>query len=166
MGESFKGGNPMSGIRVKNIYYMLAYAFNLLKEKEICSLTIKEFENADDLFAAVLILGISSQFKRGLFRNYHEKNEALPLLRGKVDLTESLKTASFVRRRWVCRYDEFSENNMMNRILKTTLLFLMKSTGVETGNRRKLRTLISYFANVEPLSRFRIAWNTTPFSSK
>ncbi|MED9948111.1 MAG: 5-methylcytosine-specific restriction endonuclease system specificity protein McrC, partial [Peptacetobacter hiranonis] len=60
-------------IKIQNIYYMLAYAFQILKSDVYSFCETEEFENAADLLAAILEKGISIQIKkRGLKRDYVE----------------------------------------------------------------------------------------------
>ena len=53
-------------IPIQNIYYMLAYAFQALTPQGSCYVSAETFANTADLFAAILIRGISVQIKRGL----------------------------------------------------------------------------------------------------
>lgn len=57
-------------IRIKNIYYMLSYAFQTLKESVLDEVAIEEFDTIHNLFAAILSKGISVQLKRGLYKAY------------------------------------------------------------------------------------------------
>ena len=57
-------------IPVKNIYYMLAYAFRSLREGAFRRLACEDFSNIDNLFAEIIIVGVSSLVKRGLLRDY------------------------------------------------------------------------------------------------
>ena len=50
-------------IIIKNIYYMLAYAFQVLRQKNYDEVAAEEFEDMQDLFAAVLAKGISQDRK-------------------------------------------------------------------------------------------------------
>ena len=95
-------------IRIQNIYHMLAYAFQVLREQGYRDVATEEFDNTAELCAAILARGISSQLKRGLGREYVDKTEALSSLRGKIEVTESVKTRSVLRRQMVCSYDEIS----------------------------------------------------------
>ena len=52
-------------IPVKNIYYMLAYAFSALRSKGYASIAAEEFDRTEDLLAAILTKGINQQVKRG-----------------------------------------------------------------------------------------------------
>ena len=53
-------------IRIQNIYYMLAYAFQVLNEQGYKNIATEEFDNTAELCAAILARGISTQVKRGL----------------------------------------------------------------------------------------------------
>ena len=84
-------------IRIQNIYYMLAYAFQVLNEQGYKKIATEEFENTADLFAAILSRGISMQIKRGLGKAYIEQSESLSSLRGKINISESIKTLTFLK---------------------------------------------------------------------
>ena len=45
-------------IPIKNVFYMLAYAFRALDRKAYRPLESEDFANAEDLLAAILILGV------------------------------------------------------------------------------------------------------------
>ena len=45
-------------IPIRNIYYMLAYAFQVLQEQEYAFCATEKFDNAADLLAAILAKGI------------------------------------------------------------------------------------------------------------
>ena len=107
-------------IPVQNIYYMLAYAFQTLNEQGYRNMATEHFDNIAELCAAILSKGVSVQIKRGVGREYIEKQEPLSSLRGRIDISESIKTQSVRKRQLVCSYDEFSENSYMNQIIKPT----------------------------------------------
>lgn len=78
-------------IPIQNIYYMLSYAFQVLNEQGYKSVATEHFENVADLCAAILIKGLSKQLKRGLMKDYIPKREPLTALRGKMEISETLK---------------------------------------------------------------------------
>ena len=67
-------------IRIQNIYHMLAYAFQVLREQGYRDVATEEFANTAELCAEILARGISSQLKRGLGREYLDRTEALSAL--------------------------------------------------------------------------------------
>lgn len=77
-------------ILIKNIYYMLAYAFQVLKRNNYASIASEKFEHIEDLFAEILSRGISYQLKQGLYREYVPRTESLPTMKGKIDITKLL----------------------------------------------------------------------------
>ena len=137
---------------------MLAYAFQVLNEQGYKDVATVEFENVAELCAAILTKGISIQLKRGLNREYIEQKETLSTLRGRVDISESLKTMSLMKRQLVCSYDEFSVNSYMNRIIRTTMDVLLRSD-IAKQRKKDLRKLLVYYGEVEPLDVYTINWN-------
>ena len=145
-------------IRIQNIYYMLAYAFQVLRGQGYASCGTESFEHTADLLSAILIKGVSIQIKRGLSKTYLEETESLSCLRGKIDISESLKQQSFVKGRLVCSYDCFSTNAYPNRILKTTMEVLLRGD-LPKKRKKELRNLLLYFQEVEILDSRHIDWN-------
>ena len=145
-------------IPIQNIYYMLSYAFQVLNEQRYKNVATEHFENVADLCAAILIKGLSKQLKRGLMKDYIPKREPLTALRGKMEISETLKTNSIIKRQVLCSYDEFSENAYMNRIIKTTMLRLMVAD-VDKSRKKEMKKLLVFLSNVEPLPIYSINWN-------
>ena len=81
-------------IPIRNIYYMLSYAFQVLNEQGYKNLATEQFDNVAELCAAILSKGVSQQLKRGLGREYIERSESLSSLRGRIEVSESIKTQS------------------------------------------------------------------------
>lgn len=48
-----------------------------------------------------------------------------------------------------CEYDELSENNKFNQILKTTVQFLLKHPKVKSNRKAALKRLMLFFSDVE-----------------
>ena len=145
-------------IRIQNIYYMLAYAFQVLNEHGYKSIATEDFDNTAELCAAILTRGIKIQIKRGLGKEYMSRTESLASLRGKIDITESIKTQALQRRQLVCSYDEFSVNSFMNRIIKSTMLLLLRADIVKT-RKKELKKLLVYFDDVDPIDLHSVNWN-------
>ncbi len=149
-------------IKIQNIYYMLAYAFQVLKEEGYASCGTEDFENTTELLSAILAKGIAIQIKRGLLREYLEVDERLSAPRGKINITNSIKEQTMIHQQLVCEYDDFSVNSYMNRILKTTMVLLLKSD-VSKSRKKELRGLLLYFKEVEEINWRSIDWNV-PFN--
>lgn len=142
---------------------MLAYAYQTLNEAGFRNVEVEDFKNIHDLMSAILIRGVSNQIKRGLHRDYISQTEILGNLRGKIDITSSVKQQSMMTRRMVCNYDLFSKNTLLNQILKTTLRLLVRYGDVKQGNRMALRKVLLYFDNVTAIDPFDINWSAVSY---
>lgn len=145
-------------IPIKNIYYMLSYAFQVLNEQGYKNLATEHFNNTAELMAAILTKGVKVQIKRGLGKEYIPQTESLSSLRGKIDVTESIKILTMLKKRMICTYDEFSVNGMMNRIIKSTIKLLIKSD-ISKQRKKELRKILVYFSDVDIIDLYSVNWN-------
>ena len=148
------------GILIQNIYYMLTYAFQILKQNNYENVSSEEFEQIQDLFAAILSKGISQQLKQGLHRTYVTKNENLSLLRGKLDIYGTVRNRIHHKQLLTCEFDELSANNIFNQILKTTAIVLMNDPSVKNKRKVALRQILPFFSEIDTLDPSAIHWNT------
>jgi 5-methylcytosine-specific restriction enzyme subunit McrC len=145
-------------IPIGNVYYMLAYAFRVLRQSGYADLGSEDFENADDLCAAILERAVSHQLKRGLGRGYVPREDAIATVRGRIHVGESAKTLSTITGRLVCDYDEFSEDVPMNRVVKAAMRALLGSPDVPAHRKGELRRLLPYFSGVREVNLRRADW--------
>lgn len=145
-------------IQIQNIYYMLSYAFQVLNEQGYRNIATEEFDNTAELCAAILARGISTQVKCGLGKEYIPQTEALSSIRGKIDISESIKTQTFLKKQMICSYDEFSVNSYMNRIIKSTVLILLKAD-ISKARKKELRKFMVFFNDVEIIDLYSVDWN-------
>lgn len=144
-------------IPIKNVYYMLTYAYQILNEQGYRDVALEEFDNIGELCSAILAKGMSVQLKRGLYKAYTERTESLTALRGKIDLTDTVRTQSLRRQQLVCTYDEFNENSYLNRIIKSTMLALMHQN-IKKKQKRELRKILMFLENVDTVELRSINW--------
>lgn len=151
------------GILIKNIYYMLTYAFQVLKQSNYDEIASEEFENAADLFAAILAKGIAQQLKQGLYREYVGQQEQLSVMRGKLNLQGTIHNKRKRKRELVCEFDELSENNRFNQILKTTALILIYEQSVAKERKAALKKVMLFFGGVDQIDPTTIRWDRFGF---
>jgi len=147
----------------KNIYYMLTYAYQVLSEGTFRSIEGEEFENIHNLFAEIIILGVTYQIKRGLNREYEETTERIGTVRGKIELTESILEFVKHSNKLVCTFDEYTVDSPMNRVLKTTMGLLVRCSDVKREKKDKLKILMRYFMDVDMIDPHTIAWSSFPY---
>lgn len=145
-------------IPIQNIYYMLSYAFQTLQAENYKVLAAENFHNTAELCAAILDKGIGIQLKHGLRRDYVSKSESLSTLQGKLNISESIKTQTMLKKQMICTYDEFSTNIQFNQIIKSTVLLLLKAN-ITNSRKKSLRKLLLFFSDVNEIDLHFVNWN-------
>ncbi|MCQ4922175.1 5-methylcytosine-specific restriction endonuclease system specificity protein McrC [Tissierella carlieri] len=143
--------NSSPKIPIRNIYHMLCYAWNVLDQSDNIFLGSEKFDNIYNLFARIYISGTSSLIKRGLNRYYIQENEMTSTLKGKINISDSIKSQSFLHGSMVCQFDEFSKDIKLNQIIKATINILIKSPQLDADLRNKLLKLRVHFSNIKDI---------------
>lgn len=150
-------------IFIKNIYYMLSYAFTPLKQSVYDDIQKESFDNIHNLFGAILSKGIGMQLKQGLYRTYINRVEPLSVVRGKIDMPGTIRNKLEHRMCVTCDYDELSENNLLNQILKSTVLLLLRQKDVDERYKAELKKEMLYFSAVDEIELSGIRWSDIRF---
>ena len=148
---------PSSKIKIQNLYYLLSYAFQVLRESTYKHVGTESFEKSADLCAAILISGVSFQVKQGLHREYVSFTEDLSTVRGQIQMSESL-ISSRLEKKIVCSYDDYSVDNVFNQIIKATFLLLL-SSDIDKERKVSIRKILVYFSEVHSIELRTINWN-------
>ena len=146
-------------IFIKNIYYMLSYAFRSLQQTNYEEIAAENFEHIEDLFAAILSKGVAQQLKHGLCREYITKTDSLSIMRGKVDISGTIHHRMQRDHKLSCEHDELSENILLNQILKTTMYYLVRQEEVKTEHKKTLKKLLLYFEAIDLVDPSKIPWS-------
>ena len=142
---------------------MLSYAFTALKESVYDDIQKESFDNIHNLFAAILAKGIGLQLKQGLYREYINRVENLPVVRGKIDMPGTIKNRLEHRMIVTCDYDELSENNLLNQILKSTVFLLLRQKDVQEKYKAELKKEMLFLSEVDQIELQHIRWSNIRF---
>lgn len=148
-------------VLVRNVYWLMAYAFKSVDVCEYQRIGSEDFSGMEDLLAAILLLGVESQRRRGFERGYREVEEDGWRIHGHIDLraTSALERAGRMGAHYA--YDEYDEDTLLNRILKTCLLTLLRSDLVSKERRVRLKAAIGWLRDVgEVADPARIPWGS------
>ena len=145
-------------IFIKNIYYMLSYAFTTLRESVYEDVQKESFDSIDNLFAAILSKGIGLQLKQGLYREYVNCVENLAVVRGKIDMPGTIRNRLAHHMQVTCDFDELSQNNLFNQILKSVALLLLKQKDVSVQYKVALKRELLFFADIDKVDLKQVRW--------
>lgn len=136
---------------IKNFMFMLEYGYNFVKLKDFESSIEKEkmdnfFEVLIYLFAKKLI----EQLKMNPNRSYITVEDESNFLKGSWRLSEQLSKSPHLKHKFHVSYDEFTDNNELNRILKFVSRMLLFATS-NSGNKQLLHHILLIYAEIDDI---------------
>ena len=66
-----------SSILIRNIFHMLCYAFQVLRQRYYADIETEDFQHVRDMLAAILARGLAQQLKQGLYKTYVSYSDQL-----------------------------------------------------------------------------------------
>lgn len=136
-------------VPIKNILYMFSYIWDKAENIDFTYLNDNDDFDSSNILARLFLENIKEIKKRGLYKEYKEKNEELRGIKAKIDFKESINKMSFENAKAVCIYDELEENNLINQIIKTTAFKLYNSLDINEKNKKDLNSVLLYFNKVD-----------------
>lgn len=135
-------------IPVKNLFYMLCYAWNVLAIKDEITVGLDKYDNIYNLLSRVFSHGIGKLIRSGFHKSYISREEELSTLRGKINVQESINRLSMQRKMLVCNFDEYSSDDIFNQILNYTIAALLRNSSVDIAIKRDLKKQKMFFAGI------------------
>ena len=146
-------------IRIQNIYWMLAYAFQCLNEHDAKEYSSEEFDNVLNLFGKILVHGLRKQIKQGLTRDYKTSRETLSSPKGQLVIPDTIRALARHRKLTVCDVDEFDRDTYPNRIMKSVALLLVQHPSLDNNVRFELRRTMVFLNDIGTVDLRHITWN-------
>lgn len=84
-------------------------------------------------------------------------------MRGKINMPGTIKNRLSHERVLTCDFDELSENNLFNQIIKTTVSLLLRNAKVKSEYKDDLKKKMLFFSNVDILELTSIRWSSIRF---
>lgn len=136
-------------IPIRNLYYLLSYVWDVDWELEWSSLEAEKSGDALNLLTKILITSTDRIIRRGLDRGYKEVSEALYGVRGRIDISNTIKRNGFSSGRLTCNFEELDHSVLHNQIIKTTLLNLAHVNGLNKDLREEVLDLTHRLKDIE-----------------
>lgn len=138
-------------IPVRNIYYLLLYAWGHFKSGGVRDVGVDESPDLPNLLGKVLNDGTHRLLRRGLDRGYIEVTEETRSPRGRLRLDVMAKQQTILRGFAVCDLDELTPDVLHNQILKASLLSLAACSDLKKNLRHELVKSSQRMVGVAPI---------------
>lgn len=79
-----------------------------------------------DIIGEIFYRELSREVQKGIYNEYVSVENSIGNIKGKLLVTKHSKINRFNKNKAYCAYDEFTEDNFFNRILKRTLDYLLR----------------------------------------
>ena len=124
---------------------MLSYTRKLnIKEFDLASLN-KVNDNFFEILIFLFVKNLLALIQNNISKEYIAKEDNLPFIRGKLQFQNHIKRNLVTRTNFYLCYDEFCEDNILNRIFKYTTHLLINAT--KSFNNLKLLQELQFLFN-------------------
>ncbi len=90
--------------------------------------------------------------KRGIDKSYVDHTEEIDGVKGKVQMSQTLKSKLLFQQKTICSFDEFSSNILANRILVTTIYNLVRTQGLDKDLKMQLLAVARMMSDIQQIN--------------
>jgi len=159
-----------SAIPVRNVFFLLCYAWNRLTEGQMVDVDTIDRNELGDLFARMLSGGVRHLLRRGMESDYLERQAELAGVRGRLQVADTYLRLLDKHGRASCMFDELTHDTLANRILKASMRSLAAVESLDASNRWQMRSLTGRLSHVTDVrvsstdfARVRLHGNNRPY---
>jgi 5-methylcytosine-specific restriction enzyme subunit McrC len=116
-----------------------------------------------ELFISLFVDELLTLLKRDINRSYIYNIENQSFIKGKIDFPDTIKKNSYKKHLHYVKFDDFTENILMNQVFKVVLDNLLKRTTVK-DNKLKLKQALLWLEDVKPVKLTNDIWDKVVFT--
>lgn len=128
----------MRTIPIQNTFYILCYAWGMGDMREKLNVGAEECGSIANLLVHVLLNATDDLLIRGLAQGYLVFDNEVDGIKGKMNITETLKHGRYRQGKTFCHYDELSSDILINQIICSTLMDAIKIIDLSELNRDRI----------------------------
>ena len=146
---SFADGEDIGNKQTKRIFLKMLKSMKDFPCKVFNDANLKVDQmNLYEIFINMYLQEVRRLVKHGIKSDYIRQEDNLKFFKGKLMISEHVKTNSAHGERFYVTYDEFHPNRAENRLVKATLLKLQRLT-TSAENSKEIRQLLTAFEMVD-----------------
>lgn len=146
------------------LFKLLAYSgFGNVKRIPTPQMVGKYKGDILEIFISFFIDELLALFKKDVNRNYRQNLENQIFIKGKIDFTETINKNSYRKHLHSVKFDEFTENILLNQIFKAVIQNLILKTVVKE-NKMKLKQALLWLEDVDSIHLTNEIWSQVIFT--
>lgn len=132
-------------IPIQNLYYLLCYAWDVTDQQHKVKVDGTRCHSLENLLSMVLTNACEHLLRRGLIREYKFEEQEVEGIRGKLNVTETLKSGKYRQGRTICMIDDMSQDVLINQIVFSTLKRIVRLKSLDENIRAKVSNVLRRF---------------------
>jgi len=116
-----------------------------------------------DVFIQLFLNEVGLLIKRGIAKSYQSKEDNLPYLKGKLQVSKQIKHNLLFKHKHYSAFDDFSPDRPENRLIRSALAWSMNRVGPDT--KKLCQEYLHHLADIPPSKHIREdlkAWQRGP----
>jgi len=101
-----------------------------------------------EIFITMFLVELEKLIQKGIKSDYIDKEENLGFLKGKLKIKEHMKKNFIHKERFYVQYQEFIQDRVENRLIKTALEYLYKKSKANS-NKKRIREFLFVFDDIK-----------------
>ena len=136
-------------LKTKRIFLKMLSCLKEFEGKVFSSASLNiDKMNLYEVFVSMYVQEVRQLVKRGIKSAYIGTEDNLSFYKGKLDINKQIRVNAAHRERFYMHYDEYQVNRPENKLIKSTLLKLLRITK-DSGNSKAIRMLLYSFELVD-----------------
>ena len=138
-------------IPIQNLYYLLCYVWDVPDQRNKVKVDGEKCHSLENLLAMVLLNICENLLKRGLVQSYRYEQQEVEGVRGKLNISSTLKSGRMCLGYTNCQVDELSQDTLANQIVYNTLKRLGTLKSIDKSIRENINKTIRKFPKISTI---------------
>ena len=129
------------------------------------SVGIDKDSSALNMLSRILITTTERILRKGLDRGYLDDRESIYGIRGRINITESIRNNGISNSRLTCDFDELDNSVVHNKVIKATFEVLIKTFDVDKSLKEEMHYLLGRFQIIDSVKLSSSVFNNLKLNS-
>ncbi|MEC2345017.1 hypothetical protein P9H28_13080 [Paenibacillus barengoltzii] len=131
----------------EKLIYMLQVAYDIPIKNNINALVSFAKIGMLDILVSMFLRDLENQLRNGIYKRYQKRTKNLSTVKGSINFSKHINRNMLTEEKFYCTYSVFTENNIINQIIKYTLRKLERAVR-HNSNRNWIKKLSPVFEEV------------------
>lgn len=138
-------------IPIQNLYYLLCYVWDVPDQRNKVKVDGEKCHSLENLLAIILLNICEHLLRRGLAQSYRYKLQEVEGIKGKLNMSSTLKSGRMRLGYTSCQVDEFSQDTLINQIVYNSLKRLATLKSIGKNIREDINKTIRKFPKISTI---------------